>query len=153
MNDKPSMWERIKSGTKGFFSHAIGYLPRGVALTGLIFAGSAALEGAFPGTGFLGISEMSTPDVLNYGLRHLAFGSVISGVIGGGSEAMNCPCPGGNGVAPNTGGGKATESTGIHMAKTLGETCVTAATEHVFTGSGLPATAAKAAIKTIGIGT
>jgi len=150
----PTMWQRAKSGTKGFFSHALGYFPRGIALTGLVFAGSAILESltATPGsTGFgLGVAGWSNSELLSKSAAHLAFGSIISGVLGAGSEAINCKCDGASGVAPNIGGGKTVAGMGQQMAKSVGETCVTAATEHVFTGSGLPAGVAKTAIKTMG---
>ena len=87
---KPTLWQRIKNGV----SHAIGYIPRGIVLTGIVFATSAALSGV--GMDFLGITKLAAPEVADKFayrltakfLTHLAIGSALSGLIG----ATMAPC-------------------------------------------------------------
>lgn len=85
--EKPTLWQRATGSVKNFFSHALGYIPRGIVLTGLIFGVSAAL-GRFD-MDLLGINHAAeTGALLPRFLGHLALGSVISGVIG----ATTAPC-------------------------------------------------------------
>ena len=74
--EKPTLWQRIKTG----FKTAISYIPTGIILTGIVFAGSAALHGA--GLDLLGIHDASNPLLLKKFLGHLALGATISGVLG-----------------------------------------------------------------------
>ncbi len=141
---KPSMWQRLKTGTTQFFGHALGYFPRGIALTGAVFAGSAILESMTGGFG-LGVADWSNEMLLKRGLAHLALGSVISGVIGASTTKVDCACETSSaGLVPGTGTGKSAAAMGQHMVQSVTEGCVAAAGEQVFAGSGLPM-AAKAA--------
>ena len=102
--EKPSLLSRIGTGIKGFFKHALSYIPSGIVMTGLIFAGSAALE-AMTGMHLLGVTSMVNEGMTTGawgGLAakfatHLAIGSVLSGAIGGVSDAIKA---GGNHVEP-----------------------------------------------------
>src|SRR5689334_7753978 len=135
MSDRPSMFERIKIGAKGFMSHALGYFPRGIALTGLIFAGSAILEsmtaGLASGPIGLGVAKWGNGKSFNRTIAHLGFGSIIAGVIGAGSY-VHCACKTPSGLAaPAVGGPSNTiAAKGHEIAKTVTESCMTAATEH-----------------------
>lgn len=90
-----SLWERAKVAVKGFVSHAVGYVPRGVVLTGAIFAGSAVIEtmlGATPDAPrLLGIATTSTSMLITKFATHMAFGSLVSGVMGATSDVV-CAC-------------------------------------------------------------
>jgi hypothetical protein len=52
-----SPWEKIKTGVSSFVGSALKYLPSGILFAAAIMGGSALLETAFPGVGFLGITK------------------------------------------------------------------------------------------------
>lgn len=139
--ERPSYFQRAIIGVKGFASHAIGYIPRGIALTSVIFAGSALLETAYPGAG-LNISQWTNADIANIGMAQLAFGSTISGVMGAGSDVY-CACkdPSSAAAPGNPLIGASEKNMGENVARTVTDSGVT---QQVFAGSGLPM-AAKAA--------
>jgi hypothetical protein len=102
--EKPSLLSRIGTGIKGFFKHALSYIPSGIIMTGLIFAGSAMLEG------MTGMKLLNITGMVNEGMAtgawgglaakfgtHLAIGSILSGAIGGVSDAIKA---GGHHVEP-----------------------------------------------------
>ena len=126
--EKPSLWQRIKTGTKNFVSHALGYLPRGIVLTALVFAVSAVLEGA-TGLSLLGVSGASKTALLGNFAAHLAAGCVISGVIGAALPPCN-PCAQSAGEAQASSNPLITEREkqhGEYLAKLLGEQATHAA--------------------------
>ncbi len=147
----PTLWQRAKTAVSGFVKHAIGFFPRGIALTGVIFAASAVLE-PLTGLPLLGVTTPDSPVLVGRFLTHLAFGSLISGVIGASSDVY-CSCK-----DPNAASAAATPPTmlsnttelGKGLAKTVAENGLTAASEHAFTGSGLPPLAVKAASHILG---
>lgn len=144
--EKPSLWQRFKIGVKGFASHAIGYIPRGIALTGAIFAGSAILEG-MTGATLLGISTASNPALLNSLLTHLALGSTISGVIGATSD-IHCACKDQGSSAVATAGnpliGKQEAQLGQAIVKGVATSGLTHAVGEQVFNSGLPLMASAA---------
>lgn len=97
MSTKPSLFARVTAGVKGFVSHAIGYVPRGAALTAGLFGADAVLQST---TGFsiLGVSSLTNAELLPKFLTHLAVGTGLSGLIGGGLEAVNAGRPAGQEV-------------------------------------------------------
>lgn len=86
--EKPGLIKRAAIGIKNFVTHAVGYIPRGIVLTGGVFAASALLEG-YTGMPLLGIKTATTEGLVVRGLAHLAVGSFLSGAIGGGLAAYN----------------------------------------------------------------
>jgi hypothetical protein len=139
-----SLWERIKIGATGFVTHAVGYIPRGIALTGAIFAGSAVLEGLTGGVG-LGVSTWSNEQLIARGLAHLALGSTISGVIGATSD-VTCACKedAGQAAQPSALISRTEQQLGSQLVKGVtdnGINAVSKAATEQFVGSGLPAIA------------
>lgn len=113
---KPTLWQRIKGGVKGFFTSAIGYIPKGIMFTSVIMGGLYALESA-TGMGF-GLVGMSAADLVSRGLLHLTVGSVISGAIGGGMGAYN-PASVGIELAPAVTPGAPTKESENGLAQKL----------------------------------
>jgi len=135
--------------------HEECYVPRGILLTGFVFAVSAALEAATGGALGLGITGLSNTALLGRFMGHLAVGSVVSGVIG----ATMTPCAPCGQSSSNTQASanpllsKREEQLGEYLAKTVGDHAThaaqSAAMDAVVPGAGLPThlltTATKAA--------
>lgn len=146
---KPTLWQRITSNVKNFFSHAIGYIPRGIVLTAFVFAISAALESFTNGAFGLGITGLSNPGLLSRFAGHLAIGSMVSGFLG----ATLPPCT----PCAHTEGGMQAHANpmlstreaqlGEYMAKTMGDHMASTAVETIIPGGGLPAHLATAAAR------
>lgn len=141
--EKPTLWQRTKTNVKNFFSHALGYIPRGIILTGMLFAGSALIETT---TGFsaLGVTAPGANLALKFA-GHIALGSVISGVLGA-TMAPCKPCASqGHGVQP-AGNPMLTENE-VALGQKIAQEVTTHATDMAKTGvmdaaapgSGLPA--------------
>lgn len=101
--EKPGLLSRMVTGVKGFFKHALSYIPTGIIFTGVVFGISAAIEHF---TGYTGFPTANVLDTFANGgvgglaakfATHLAIGSVLSGAIGGVSDAIKA---GGNHVEP-----------------------------------------------------
>ena len=89
MSEAPSTWQRIKTNVKNFTNHALSYIPRGIILTGLVFAAVAGLQ-AVTHVPLLGdFSSMPSHELASRFVGQLMIGSIISGVIG----ASMAPCP------------------------------------------------------------
>ncbi len=78
------LWEKVKTGTKGFIKSVIHYLPRGLMIAGAIFGGSYLL-------GSMGLWDplnvvqnlASNPGaIVTHIATSMAIGSLISGGIG-----------------------------------------------------------------------
>lgn len=141
--EKSTLWQRMTNGVKNFFSHALGYLPRGIAFTGLILASSAALE-SLTGATLLGVSTATPMGIAStFGIQ-LAIGSVLSGVLGATlPECKPCAAAGGADASHNPLLSKRETQLGEYLAKTMGDqaahTAQTAVVEAVAPGAGLPA--------------
>lgn len=145
-SEKPSLWQRVKNGTKNFFSHALGYIPRGILLTSVVFGVSAAMESA---TGYgLGVQEWATNGSLLYKFgAHLAIGSLASGIIG----VATTPCPActqAEGVSPQPSGSPILRQSEVALGQKITQGLTEHGTNALLEGSGLPpqlvSTAAKA---------
>lgn len=115
---KPTLWQRIKGGVKGFVTNAISYIPKGIIFTGIIMGGMYALE-ATTGIG-LGLVGMKAPDLIARGLMHLTVGSMISGAIGAGMGAYN-PASVGIEAAPSPVPGAPTKESENGLAQKLAQ--------------------------------
>ncbi|MDX2073821.1 MAG: hypothetical protein SFX19_05590 [Alphaproteobacteria bacterium] len=142
--EKPTLWQRTKTNVKNFFSHALGYIPRGIILTGMLFAGSALIETTttFSALGVTGINGGAL--AAKFGM-HLALGSLISGVLGA-TMAPCKPCASqGHGVQP--GGNPMLSENEVALGQKIAQEVTTHATDMAKTGvmeaaapgSGLPA--------------
>ncbi len=142
---KPGWWQRITGGVKRFFSHAIGYIPRGIVFTGVVFAGASILESQ---TGInLGVNSSDASTLLNHFATHIAFGSVISGALGSAfGNCETCP-PNSSGVAQAQSGNPLLNKSEVELGQKITQTVSSeasrlaqnAAMEAAIPGSGLPA--------------
>lgn len=150
--EKKSLWQRAKTAVKGFVKHAVGYIPSGLMITGAIFGGSALLESA-TGMNLLGITQASAPDLIGMGLKHMALGCVISGVMGATSDVyVECKQDAAAIAKAGDGQRKTALEQGQKILKEMagaGQGQKTEQEAGIFSGSGLPL--ALSAAKHLGI--
>lgn len=154
MNEQPqkkSLWERTKIAVKSFTSNAIGYIPRGIAFSGAMFAGSSLLESQF-GVG-LGVNGWSSEVLLNRGMATVALGSILSGTMAATSD-VHCACKENSAAKENNNPmiNQEEQKMGQEILRQVtGEGIVKDVTNKVFEGSGLPPSVRNAS-KHLGIG-
>lgn len=82
-----SLFEKIKAGATGFAKSVVSYLPRGLIFAGIILGGSALLETAFPGVGFLNVTGMVAKGGIGALASRVGMTLLIGGTISGGMGA------------------------------------------------------------------
>jgi len=155
--EKPTMFQRAKGAVKGFFNKAVDYIPRGIVLIGLLYAGSAVLETAMGIPGF-GVVGASSAKIFTQFATHLTVGTALFGALGALMGLMN-PASEGITAAPTpaaTPAAAPSVSSGLDLAKKLSEglaehaekSAPSMVADSIVPGAGLPMTLANKFVTT-----